>query len=97
MSRDPAAISGALRAHAESVRRREVARAVDELGGEDALSADQRRAIEALADAVVEGILDAPERALEDAVNERTVAAAARVLPGLEAEVERPGVPADSY
>ena len=88
MSRDPAALSGALRAHAEAVKRREVARALDELGGEDALSADQRRAIEALADGIVAGILDAPERALEDAANERTVAAAARVLPGVPAELD---------
>lgn len=79
MTPDPEALSAELRARGDAVRRREVDRAFAALGGREALTVHQRQIIEEFAESIVDGALAAPERALADASDGRTVEAAARL------------------
>lgn len=81
MRPDPEALSAAFASYAEATRRREVDRAFARLGGREALTDEQRRVVCELADAIASGIVAAPERTLEERPDERTVEAAARLLP----------------
>ena len=74
-------LSAAYASHAEATKRREVDRAFARLGGREALTDEQRRVVRELADAIASGIVAAPERTLEEHPDERTVEAAARLLP----------------
>ncbi|WP_423746917.1 hypothetical protein V5735_22575 (plasmid) [Haladaptatus sp. SPP-AMP-3] len=64
---DPEAVRRAIHRRGAELERREVARAVERLGGEDGLTAEQRAVIERMATAIVNGIVATPDSVLQDA------------------------------
>lgn len=59
-------------ASAAAIRRRELERAYARLGGREALDQAEREVLEALADALVEGVLRRPSMAVEQGVDPST-------------------------
>ncbi|GGN21681.1 hypothetical protein [Halarchaeum nitratireducens] len=57
----------ALEARAEAVRSEQLERAYSRLEARDALTPERARVLDDLADRLVEGLLEAPERAVEEA------------------------------
>jgi glutamyl-tRNA reductase len=64
---DPEAVRQAIYRRGEELERREVARAVTRLGGEESLTMRQREIISRMAVGVVDGILATPDAVLQNA------------------------------
>lgn len=63
---DPEAVRGVIRARGEEIKRRELQKAFDRLEANGELTSEQREIIRQMATAIVDGVLAAPEVALED-------------------------------
>lgn len=75
---DPTDVADAVRARGEAIKRREVRRAVAALDGP--VSDRERRAILAMADGILEGVLATPERFLRNGADDRHAEAAVRLF-----------------
>ncbi|MGB9960729.1 glutamyl-tRNA reductase (plasmid) [Halobacterium sp. MBLA0001] len=63
---DPEAVRNTIRARGEEIKRRELQRTVNRLESNGDLTTEQLEIIRQMATAIVDGILAAPEEALED-------------------------------
>lgn len=63
---DPEAVQNEIRTRGEEIKRRELQRAFNRLESNGELTSEQREIIRQMATAIVDGLLAAPESALED-------------------------------